>query len=144
MGNLLMKFLIKTRNLLHWEMLPCNWLLMKKFSSSIKPSKRKKLLLKKSIERNTINCCKQRKNWARSNINSQNSKTFNHQSILNPVYPLNSSKSNPILRLKFPKVPNMNQKFKNLNSLLRQNRNTFVNYKNKTKKLQQKLNIKKD
>lgn len=133
MDNLLMIFQTKIKSLLHWEMLLYNWLLIKTFLNNIRFFKRKNSLYNKPIEKNIINCYNQRKNWVRLNINFKNIKIFNHQSILNQVLLLNSNKSNQILKLKFPRLSNWNQNFKNSNNLLRQKRNMFVNYKIRTR-----------
>lgn len=133
MDNLLMIFQTKIKSLLHWEMLLYNWLLIKTFLNNIRFFKRKNSLYNKPIEKNIINCYNQRKNWVRLNINFKNIKIFNHQSILNQVLLLNSNKSSQILKLKFLRLPNCSQNFKNSNNLLRQKRNMFVNYKIKTR-----------
>lgn len=133
MGNLLTIFQTKIKSLLHWEMLLYNWLLIKTYLNNIRFFKKTNLLYNKPIEKNIINCYNQRKNWVRLNINFKNIKIFNHQSILNQVLLLNSNKSNQILKLKFLRLPNCSQNFKNSNNLLRQKRNMFVNYKIKTR-----------
>lgn len=133
MDNLLMIFQTKIKSLLHWEMLLYNWLLIKTFLNNIRFFKRKNSLYNKPIEKNIINCYNQRKNWVRLNINFKNIKIFNHQSILNQVLLLNSNKSSQILKLKFLRLPNCSQNFKNSNNLLRLKKNISVNYRIKTR-----------